>query len=86
MSAPHRLTLYGKPGCHLCEELRLLVDELQPSYGYVVEEIDITRDPALDERYRHEIPVVWLDGRERLRGRISEAELVGVLRGMTKDE
>ena len=75
-----RLTLYSKPGCHLCEELRGTLDELQPEYGFLVEEIDITRNPELEARYRHEIPVLLLDDREIARGRIAERDLVSMLK------
>ena len=73
------LTLYSKPGCHLCEEVRALVDELQPLYDFAVEETDITRDPDLFARYRYEIPVLLKDGREIARGRVTEAELLNIL-------
>lgn len=74
------LTLYSKSGCHLCEELRALVIELQPEYGFALEEIDITRDPALFARYRYEIPVLMKDGQEIARGRITDRELIDQLR------
>ena len=70
------LTLFSKPGCHLCEEMRVLLDELQPEYGYAIDEIDITQDDELFARYRYEIPVLLKDGREIARGRISDRELI----------
>ena len=71
-----RLTLYSKPGCHLCDDVRLLLDELQPEYSFTVDEVDITRDAELFARYRYEIPVVMKDGREIARGRITDRELL----------
>lgn len=70
------LTLFSKPGCHLCEEMRVLLDELQPEYGFAIDEIDITQDDELFARYRYEIPVLLKDGREIARGRISDRELI----------
>ncbi len=70
MSEPHALLLYSKPGCHLCEELRAELDHLQPELGYTIDEIDITQDAALFERYRYEIPVLLMDGEEVGRGQI----------------
>lgn len=75
------LTLYSKPGCHLCEELRTLLDELQPQFGFALEEIDITDDPALFVEYRHDIPVLLEGGNEIARGRIAERDLVQLLTG-----
>jgi glutaredoxin len=73
------LVLFSKPGCHLCEEMRALLDEVQPEYGFSLEEIDITRDDKLFARYRYEIPVLLKDGREIARGRISDRELTALL-------
>jgi glutaredoxin len=60
------VTLYGKPGCHLCEEARAVVDEVRRRRPFELEEVDITRDPALEARYRERIPVIAIDGREAL--------------------
>ena len=78
-----RLTLFSKPGCHLCEDVRVTLDELQPEYGYAVDEVDITAHAELFAQYRHEIPVVLKDGRELARGRIDDRELVRLLRRIT---
>lgn len=69
------LTLYSKPGCHLCEEVRELLEELQPARGFALVEIDISKDAALFARYRHAIPVLLRDGEEVARGRVSGHEL-----------
>jgi glutaredoxin len=69
------LTLYSKPGCHLCDNIRTLLEDLQPEFGFSVDEIDITSDPALYAAYRHEIPVVAREGRELGRGPMNEETL-----------
>ena len=73
------LTLYSKPGCHLCQEVRTLLDELQPEYNFRIGEIDITRDADLFARYRYEIPVLLKDREEIARGRITDRELLALL-------
>lgn len=78
-----RLTLFSKPGCHLCEDLRRLLDELQPAYGFVVDEVDISADADLFARYRYDIPVLMREGRELARGRITERDLVTILKTET---
>jgi glutaredoxin len=79
-----KLTLYSKPGCHLCEELRAFVDELQPTFGFVVEEVDITRDADLLARYRHEIPVLFANGDEVGRGSVSEHDVLARLKRLAR--
>jgi glutaredoxin len=73
------LTLYSKPGCHLCDDVRATLDELRPEHAFALEEIDITTDAELFARYRFEIPVLLMDGREVARGRITDRELMKIL-------
>jgi glutaredoxin len=58
------LTLYGKPGCHLCEGARSVVRGVAADRGVELVEVDITLDPVLNRRYGERIPVVALDGDE----------------------
>ena len=55
-----RLVLYGRPGCHLCDDARLALQRV----GHPFEEIDIESDDGLLRRYLERIPVVALDGVE----------------------
>jgi glutaredoxin len=56
------LTLYGKPGCHLCDDARAVVARVCAAREVALEEIDITLDPVLHRRYGERIPVLLLDG------------------------
>ncbi|GAC1433361.1 MAG: hypothetical protein NVSMB65_07180 [Chloroflexota bacterium] len=56
--APIPVTLYGKPGCHLCEDAEVLLALLAGTYPLAVSQVDITTDPDLFERYKWEIPVI----------------------------
>ncbi len=58
------VTLYGKPGCHLCEEAREAVARVRARRTFDLEEVDITLDPALYRRYGERIPVLSIDGEE----------------------
>ena len=69
------VTLYGKPGCHLCEEARQVVDAVRAQHPFDLEEVDITRDPALERAYRERIPVIAIDGEEALELVIERSEL-----------
>ncbi len=61
---PSRVVLYERPGCHLCEEAAALLDETLGAGRY--ERRDVEADDALLLRYGHRIPVVTVDGRDRL--------------------
>jgi glutaredoxin len=65
------LVLYGRPGCHLCDEARAVLERL----GHPFEEVDIEADDELLARYLERIPVVALDGSELSDFFVDEAEL-----------
>ncbi len=67
--------LYTKPGCHLCDEAREYLDDLAADHDFDLAEVDIRSDDALFERYRYRIPVVLVDGAERLEGRITREDV-----------
>ncbi len=74
-----RVTLYGKPGCHLCEEARTVVARVCADLGEAWEEVSILDDPALAERFAEEIPVTFVDGRQHDFWRVSEDRLRAAL-------
>jgi glutaredoxin len=55
-----RITLYGRPGCHLCDDARAVLERV----GEPFDEVDIESDDALFKRYLERIPVVAIDGQE----------------------
>jgi glutaredoxin len=62
-----RVTLYGKPGCHLCDDARAVVAAVCAELGESFEEVDITAGPDADRltaAYGEEIPVTLVDGRQ----------------------
>ncbi len=77
--ASARLTLIGKPGCHLCDEARAVVarvvGELGDATSITVEELSILDDPELSERYSDEIPVLLVNGAVHNIWRIDPARL-----------
>jgi glutaredoxin len=56
------LTLYGKPGCHLCDDARAVVEGVAARRDVTLEQIDVSLDPALHARYGQRIPVLEIDG------------------------
>lgn len=79
MSAPARVTLYSKPGCHLCDDARAVVARVCAELGEGFEEHSILDDPALLERYREEIPVTLVDGRQHDFWRVDPVRLRAAL-------
>jgi glutaredoxin len=79
------LTLYSKPGCHLCDDLREFLNELAPELALTVREVDIEKDSTVFDRYRHRIPVLVMNGREIVEGKVSERDLRAALARRTVD-
>ena len=80
------LTLYSRPGCHLCVEMEATIARVAlnspPAFGpLTLEHIDISTDPALEAQYGLEIPVLLIDGKKAAKFRVSEEELRRILRG-----
>jgi glutaredoxin len=70
-----RITLYGKPGCHLCEDARAALERVRAGRGFELEEVDVSLDPALNRRYGERIPVLALDGEELFEYFVDEESL-----------
>lgn len=75
-----RVVLLGRPGCHLCEEARAVVERVTGELGVVWEERSVDDDPELLRRYAEQIPVTFVDGRRHDFWRVDEARLRAALR------
>jgi hypothetical protein len=70
------VTLYGKPGCHLCDDARAVVERVRAQRTFELREIDVTLDPVLHREYGERIPVLALDGEELFEFHVEEAVLL----------
>jgi glutaredoxin len=70
-----RVVLYGKPGCHLCDEARAVVAAVRAQQAFELEEVDVSTDPELHRRYGERIPVLALDGDELFEFHVEADEL-----------
>lgn len=57
-----RVVLYGRAGCHLCDQARTMLERVRQDTGENFVEVDIDADEALRERYGELVPVVTVDG------------------------
>ena len=71
-----RVTLYGKPGCHLCDEAREVIERVRADHPFDLREVDVSLDPELFREYGERIPVLELDGEELFEFHVEEAALV----------
>ena len=73
------VTIYSRSGCHLCDQMKAVVERVGRSVALAVEEIDVSTDPALEARYGSEIPVLLVGGTKAAKYRVTEDELRRIL-------
>ena len=74
-----RITFYTRPGCHLCDEARLVVERVCEELGESYAEVSIDDDPELQHLFGEEIPVTFVDGRQHDFWRVDEQRLRSAL-------
>ncbi|WP_151083593.1 glutaredoxin family protein [Nocardioides cynanchi] len=74
-----RVTLYSRPGCHLCDDARAVVAQVCAELGEDYVEISVADDPELLRRYGDEIPVTLVDGARHDFWRVDPARLRAAL-------
>ena len=67
---PLEVTLYTRPGCHLCEEAKALVQPLLDEFGATLREVNIDEHAELIERYGWDIPVIFIGGHKAAKHRV----------------
>ena len=77
-SAP-RITLIGKPGCHLCDDAREVIARVAAELGVGWVELSVLEDPQLMAEYAEQIPVILVDGRQHDYWRVDERRLRAAL-------
>jgi Glutaredoxin-like domain (DUF836) len=68
------VVVYGRPGCHLCEQAVAVIERVQTRVSFVLEQRDIEADDELFKRYLERIPVVEIEGVEAFDLFVDEAE------------
>jgi glutaredoxin len=70
-----RITVYTRPGCHLCDEARAVIERVCAEVGTSYDDIDITTSTELTNAYGEQIPVTFVDGRQHDFWRVDENRL-----------
>lgn len=77
--AEARVLLYSRPGCHLCDDARAVIERVCAEAGTTYSEVDISGDPALVRAYGEQIPVTFVDGAQHDFWRVDERRLRAAL-------
>jgi glutaredoxin len=71
--------MYSRPGCHLCDRARDVIETVRQRAPFAFEEVDISGDDALELEYGIRIPVVLVNGQERFEISVDQDELAAAL-------
>ena len=80
-----QVILYSKPGCYLCEVMKKEMAKADCAELYKLEEINIEGNAELFARYRHDIPVLMIDGVEAFRHRLTADSFLAYIRAYIKE-
>ena len=80
MTKPH-VIVYSRPGCHLCDEAKHAIRSAGVDNLFTLEEINIESDPELLRKYKYDIPVITIDGREAFRHRVDARQFRKEIKG-----
>jgi len=75
MTLPVRVTLIGRPGCHLCDLARETIERVTADLGVGWEELSVDSDAGLRELWSDQVPVTLVDGRQHDYWRVDETRL-----------
>ncbi|HZM90217.1 MAG TPA: glutaredoxin family protein [Blastocatellia bacterium] len=78
------VTIYSRPGCHLCEEAKAAIEASGCTGEYSLNEINIDLDARLRDQYGHDIPVIFIDGVKVFKHRVDPAEFKRKLRRLAR--
>ena len=68
----HRVVIYSKPDCCLCDQAKAQLEKLRRTHPFEFAEVNILEDPDTYEKFKEQIPVVFIDGKKAFKYRLDE--------------
>ena len=69
------VTLYSRPDCCLCEDMKAVVAAVQSDSTFTLTEVDISTQLELETRFGQEVPVLFVNGRKAFKYRVTAGAL-----------
>jgi glutaredoxin len=85
LAAPRDVTIYSRPGCHLCDEAKQAIVPLLKEFAARLTEINIDEDPQLRARYDYDVPVIFIGARKAAKHRVDLGQFRRQLREARSD-
>lgn len=83
MKSTSEVTIYTRPGCHLCEEAKAAIKASGCDGEFILKEVNIDDDALLREQYGYDIPVIFINGVKVFKHRVDPREFKRKLRRLT---
>lgn len=80
------VVLYSKPDCHLCEVVKSQLARIRPLFPFELREVNILDDPGNFEKYRNDIPVIFINGKKAFKHRLNEQDFIRRLEAILHKE
>jgi len=75
MESSVQIDIYSRPGCHLCDDAKEVVERVRRRFPFSLRVVDIETDPELEKTYGEQIPVVFINGNKAFKYHVDEHEL-----------
>jgi len=70
-----RVEIYSRPGCHLCDEAKEVIDRVASRHRLDVRVLNVEDNPEWEAQYGTEIPVVFIEGRKAFKYHVDATQL-----------
>ena len=80
-----RVTIYSRPGCHLCDEAKAVIKNSNCSDRFTLEEVNIESDEELLKKYKYDIPVILIDGVQAFKHRVDPEQFKIRVQSVVRD-
>jgi glutaredoxin len=84
MSKSIRVEIYSRPGCHLCDEAKEVIERVRSRVPFDLRIVNIETDPKLERDYGEKIPVVFIGGNPIFNYFVDETEFEDKVRTLWK--
>jgi len=84
LAGPRDVTIYSRPGCHLCNEAKVQIAPLLAEFKARLTEINIDEDADLRARYNYDVPVIFLGAGKAAKHRVDLTQFRRQLRDTSR--
>ena len=84
MESSVQIDIYSRPGCHLCDDAKEVVERVRRRFPFSLRVVDIETDPELEKAYGEQIPVVFINGHKAFKYHVDEDQFEKQVRRLWK--